>query len=128
MGICLGHQLLSEAFGGKTYKLKFGHRGTNQPVQDTRSGRVFITSQNHGFAVAPQGLASEVEVTQSNVNDGTVEGLRHTELPIWSVQYHPEASPGPQDTRFLFESFVGLLRGEEPLLMPGAGGGPHAKA
>ncbi len=128
MGICLGHQLLHLAFGGHTFKLKFGHRGVNQPVQDLRTGRVYITSQNHGFAAAAEGLGSEIEVTQANVNDGTVEGLRHTELPIWSVQYHPEASPGPRDTRFLFETFAALLRGEDPPLAGGGPGGSHAKA
>jgi len=96
-GICLGHQVLGYAYGGKTFKLKFGHRGGNQPVKDLRSGRVAITSQNHGFAVDADSLPKEIEVTHLNLNDGTVEGMRHKELPIFSVQYHPEAAPGPHD-------------------------------
>ena len=92
-GICLGHQILGFAFGGSTFKLKFGHRGANQPVKDLRSGRVAITAQNHGFAVDPNSLPGEIEVTHVNLNDGTVEGMRHKELPIFSVQYHPEAAP-----------------------------------
>ena len=94
-GICLGHQVLGYAFGGRTFKLKFGHRGGNQPVKDLRTGKVAITSQNHGFAVDAESLPPEVEVTHVNLNDGTVEGMRHRELPIFSVQYHPEAAPGP---------------------------------
>jgi carbamoyl-phosphate synthase small subunit len=93
-GICLGHQVLGYAFGGRTFKLKFGHRGANQPVKDLRSGKVAITSQNHGFAVDAESLPSAVEVSHVNLNDGTVEGMRHRELPIFSVQYHPEAAPG----------------------------------
>ncbi|MBC8102898.1 MAG: glutamine-hydrolyzing carbamoyl-phosphate synthase small subunit [Cytophagales bacterium] len=107
MGICLGNQLLGKAFGGKTFKLPFGHRGANHPVKDLLSGRVVITSQNHGYAIDPHSLAdSSVEVTQINLNDGTVEGLRHRELPVFSIQYHPEASPGPTDSRFFFEQFL----------------------
>jgi len=105
MGICLGHQMLSLAFGGKTYKLKFGHRGGNQPVKNLRTGKCYITSQNHGFAVRPDSLPSEVDVLEENVNDRTVEAIEHKELPVFSVQYHPEASPGPWDTRPLFERF-----------------------
>lgn len=105
-GICLGHQILGFSFGGRTFKLKFGHRGANQPVKDLPSGRVSITSQNHGFAVDPQSLKREdVEITQINLNDKTVEGMRHKKLPIFSVQYHPEASPGPHDTDALFDEF-----------------------
>ena len=93
-GICLGHQVLGLAVGGKTFKLKFGHRGGNQPVKDLRTGKVAITSQNHGFAVDADSLPKEMEVTHINLNDGTVEGMRHRELPVFSVQYHPEAAPG----------------------------------
>jgi len=108
-GICLGHQILGHAFGGKTFKLKFGHRGGNQPVKDLPSGKVLITSQNHGFAVDPDSLPADVEVTQLNLNDHTVEGMRHKKLPIFCVQYHPEASPGPHDPTFLFQEFSRLI-------------------
>jgi carbamoyl-phosphate synthase small subunit len=108
-GICLGHQILGFAFGGSTFKLKFGHRGANQPVKDLRSGKVAITSQNHGFAVDPASLPSDVEVSHINLNDGTVEGLRHKELPIFSVQYHPEAAPGPHDASYFFAQFADLI-------------------
>ena len=104
-GICLGHQILGHAFGGKTFKLKFGHRGGNQPVKDLATGKVEITSQNHGFAVDPESLPSNVQVSHINLNDGTCEGLRHKELPVFSVQYHPEAAPGPHDAEPLFERF-----------------------
>ena len=110
-GICLGHQVLGYAFGGRTFKLKFGHRGGNQPVKDLRSGRVAITSQNHGFAVDPDSLPKEVELTHVNLNDGTVEGMRHKELPIFSVQYHPEAAPGPHDANYFFAQFAQLIEG-----------------
>jgi carbamoyl-phosphate synthase small subunit len=108
-GICLGHQVLGFAFGGSTFKLKFGHRGANQPVKDLQSGRVAITSQNHGFAVDPASLPDEIEVTHVNLNDGTVEGMRHKELPIFSVQYHPEAAPGPHDASYFFSQFAELI-------------------
>lgn len=108
-GICLGHQMLGHAFGGKTFKLKFGHRGGNQPVQDLKTGKVAITAQNHGFAVDADSLPSDVEVTHVNLNDGTVEGLRHKELPIFSVQYHPEAAPGPHDATYFFDEFAKLI-------------------
>ena len=108
-GICLGHQVLGYAFGGRTFKLKFGHRGGNQPVKDLGSGRVAITSQNHGFAVDAESLPPEVEVTHVNLNDGTVEGIRHRELPIFSVQYHPEAAPGPHDASYFFGQFAELI-------------------
>jgi carbamoyl-phosphate synthase small subunit len=108
-GICLGHQILGFAFGGSTFKLKFGHRGANQPVKDLRSGKVAITAQNHGFAVDPESLPSNVEVTHVNLNDGTVEGMRHNELPIFSVQYHPEAAPGPHDASYFFDQFADLI-------------------
>ena len=106
-GICLGHQMLACAVGGRTYKLKFGHRGGNQPVMDKETGHVEITSQNHGFAVDPESLSGTgLVVTHQNLNDGTVEGMRHEELPVFSVQYHPEASPGPHDANYLFDRFI----------------------
>jgi len=108
-GICLGHQLLSLACGAKTYKLKFGHRGANQPVADLASGRVEITSQNHGFAVDEDSLPGELEVTHRNLNDDTVEGVRHRKYPAFSVQYHPEASAGPHDSHYLFDAFREML-------------------
>ncbi len=108
-GICLGNQILGQAFGGKTFKLKFGHRGGNQPVKDLDSGRVEITSQNHGFAVDAASLPSEVVVNRINLNDQTVEGLRHKTKPVFSVQYHPEASPGPHDSTPLFAEFRALV-------------------
>ncbi len=108
-GICLGHQVLGYAFGGRTFKLKFGHRGGNQPVKDLTTGKVAITSQNHGFAVDPDSLPNDIEVTHVNLNDGTVEGMRHRELPIFSVQYHPEAAPGPNDAGYFFADFARLI-------------------
>jgi carbamoyl-phosphate synthase small subunit len=108
-GICLGHQVLGLAMGGKTFKLKFGHRGGNQPVKDLRTGKVAITSQNHGFAVDADSLPKEMEVTHINLNDGTVEGMRHRELPVFSVQYHPEAAPGPHDASYFFSQFAELI-------------------
>ena len=108
-GICLGHQLLALAMGGRTYKLKFGHRGGNQPVRDLQTGRIEITSQNHGFAVDVDSLGPEVEATHLNLNDGTNEGLRHRTLPAFGVQYHPEASPGPHDADYLFGRFRALI-------------------
>jgi len=109
-GICLGHQLMGLAFGGKTYKLKFGHRGGNQPVRNLDNGRVEITAQNHGFAVDPDSLdAGQVELTHMNLNDQTLEGIRHRAVPAFSVQYHPEASPGPHDSHYLFEEFRRLM-------------------
>lgn len=108
-GICLGHQLLSLACGAKTFKLKFGHRGANQPVHNLQSGRVEITSQNHGFAVAEESLPESLEVTHINLNDRTIEGVRHRNLPAFSVQYHPEASAGPHDSSYLFEEFRKML-------------------
>lgn len=108
-GICLGHQILSYAFGGKTFKLKFGHHGGNQPVKDLLTGKVAITAQNHGFAVDPASLPPEVEVTHVNLNDGTVEGMRHKKVPVFSVQYHPEAAPGPHDANYFFDQFRKLI-------------------
>ncbi len=108
-GICLGHQILGQAFGGKTFKLKFGHRGGNQPVKDLISGKVEITSQNHGFAVDPSSLPSDVQVDRINLNDQTVEGMRHKTKPVFCVQYHPEASPGPHDSTPLFGEFRELV-------------------
>jgi len=110
MGICLGHQLLARAFGARTYKLKFGHRGSNHPVRDIKTGRVFITAQNHGFAVDPDSVGHGLEISQTNLNDNTVEGLRHRELPVFSIQYHSEASPGPLDTLYLFDEFIKTVR------------------
>jgi len=108
-GICLGHQLLGLALGGEIFKLKFGHRGANQPVLNKLNERVEITSQNHGFALAEESLPAHVEVTHINLNDRTVEGIRHRELPIFGVQYHPEASAGPHDSHYLFQEFLKLL-------------------
>ena len=109
-GICLGHQILSLALNGSTYKLRFGHHGGNQPVLDTNSGKVEITSQNHGFAVKENSLLKDVNITHLNLNDNTVEGIQHKTLPIFSVQYHPEASPGPHDSDYLFNKFVSLMK------------------
>ena len=103
------HQLLALALGAKTFKLKFGHRGGNQPVKDLKKGIVLITSQNHGFAVDPQSLPKDMTITQMNLNDQTVEGFEHKKYPILSVQYHPEAAPGPHDANRFFDEFVGLL-------------------
>lgn len=110
MGICLGNQLLGCAFGGHTFKLPFGHRGSNHPVKDLETGRVVITSQNHGYALAADGFTDpDIEVWQVNLNDGTVEGLRHKSLPIFSIQYHPEASPGPTDSKGYFAQFLRMI-------------------
>ena len=108
-GICLGHQLMGLAFGGRTYKLPFGHHGGNQPVKDLTTGRVEITAQNHGFAVDANSLPADCEITHINLNDNTVEGLRHRSLPVYSVQYHPEAGPGPHDPSYLFDRFVEMM-------------------
>ncbi|MGC8643008.1 MAG: glutamine-hydrolyzing carbamoyl-phosphate synthase small subunit [Isosphaeraceae bacterium] len=109
-GICLGHQIMGQAFGGKTFKLKFGHRGANHPVRNQATGKVEITTQNHGFAVDPDSLPADVELSHINLNDQTVEGLRHTRLPVFSVQYHPEASAGPHDSQYLFDEFRSLMK------------------
>ncbi|SHI51807.1 carbamoyl-phosphate synthase small subunit [Desulfofundulus thermosubterraneus DSM 16057] len=109
-GICLGHQVIALALGARTYKMKFGHRGANHPVKDLATGKVYITSQNHGFAVDADSLAVlPVEVCHRNLNDGTVEGIRHKDLPLFSVQYHPEASPGPRESAYLFDQFIDLM-------------------
>ena len=110
MGICLGSQLIGRAFGAKTFKMKFGHRGANHPVRDLSDGRIHITAQNHGYAVDPVTLKDGLEVTHINLNDGTVEGLKHKELPVFSIQYHSEASPGPWDNIYLFEEFLKMVK------------------
>ena len=114
-GICLGHQLCGLALGGKTFKLKFGHHGSNHPVKNLLTGKVEITSQNHGFCVDPESLpSSDVEITHVNLNDHTNEGMRHRSLPLFSVQYHPEASPGPHDARYLFNNFIAMMKETKP--------------
>jgi carbamoyl-phosphate synthase small subunit len=109
MGICLGHQVLGAVFGATSYKLKFGHRGANHPVRDEATGRVYITAQNHGYAIDDAGLEADVVVSHRNVNDGTVEGLEHRREPVMTIQYHSEASPGPLDNMYLFERFLGMV-------------------
>ena len=110
MGICLGHQVLARALGASTFKLKYGHRGSNHPVKDLATGRVYVTSQNHGYAVDGDSLPAGLEVTHLNLNDGTVEGLRHRELPILTIQYHSEGSPGPRDNEYLFDRFLEMVK------------------
>ena len=109
LGICLGNQMIGRAFGGKTFKLKFGHRGANHPVKELGTGHVHITAQNHGYAVDADGLPSELEVTHVSLNDGTVEGLRHRSAPVLTIQYHSEASPGPRDSEYLFDAFLRMV-------------------
>ncbi|SFH18316.1 carbamoyl-phosphate synthase small subunit [Desulfotomaculum arcticum] len=112
-GICLGNQIMALALGAKTYKMKFGHRGANHPVKDLASGRVYITSHNHGFSVDEESLKGlDVDVSHINLNDNTVEGIRHRHLPLFAVQYHPEASPGPHDSDYIFDQFMDMMRGE----------------
>ena len=124
-GICLGHQILGMAYGGKTYKLRFGHRGGNHPVMNLATGRVEITTQNHGYAVDAESLPGDIEITHVNLNDGTVEGMRHRSLPAFSVQYHPESSPGPHDAAYLFDDFTRLMAS---LTAPVVAGSPDAEA
>ena len=109
MGICLGHQIIARALGAETFKLKFGHRGGNHPVKDLADGRVYITAQNHGYAVSPDRLPSGLEVSHINLNDQTVEGFRHKSLPLFTIQYHSEASPGPRDNEYLFDQFIEMV-------------------
>ena len=109
MGICLGHQIIARALGADTFKLKFGHRGGNHPVKDLSDGRVYITSQNHGYAVSPDKLPSGLEVSHINLNDQTVEGFRHKDLPLFTIQYHSEASPGPRDNEYIFDQFIKMV-------------------
>ena len=108
-GICLGHQIIGQVFGGETYKLKFGHRGGNQPIKDLTTGKIEIAAHNHGFAVAADNLPDDIEVTHINLNDNTIAGLRHKTLPVFSVQYHPESAPGPHDSAYLFRRFIELM-------------------
>ena len=109
-GICLGHQIMGLALGGETFKLKFGHHGGNHPVKDLRTGRISITSQNHGFCVDPDSLKQkDIEITHMNLNDNTLEGIRHKKLPLFSVQFHPESAPGPHDAEYLFGEFVNMM-------------------
>jgi carbamoyl-phosphate synthase small subunit len=108
-GICLGHQLIGQAFGGTTYKMKFGHRGGNQPIKDLTTGKIEIASHNHGFAVSAESLSDDIEITHVNLNDNTVAGLRHKTLPVFCVQYHPESAPGPHDSEYLFKRFIDLM-------------------
>lgn len=123
-GICLGNQIVGKAFGAETFKLRFGHRGGNHPVKDVETGRVYITSQNHGYAVDPAGLEkSGLEVSHVNLNDGTVEGLRHRELPVFTIQYHPEANPGPRDSAYLFNRFVEAMEQQAGSVKPAGGAG-----
>ncbi len=125
LGICLGHQVLGRAFGAKTFKLKFGHRGANHPVKDLATGRVHITAQNHGYAVDPEGLSADIEVAQVHLNDGACEGLRHRTEPVISIQYHSEASPGPLDNVYVFDRFLEMIATFQPargtLLVPREG-------
>ncbi|MEX2599309.1 MAG: glutamine-hydrolyzing carbamoyl-phosphate synthase small subunit [Dehalococcoidia bacterium] len=109
LGICLGHQVIARALGAETYKLKFGHRGGNHPVQDLSTGKVYITAQNHGYAVSDEGLPEDLVVTHRNLNDGTIEGLRHRDRPVLTIQYHSEASPGPQENEYIFDEFMKLV-------------------
>jgi carbamoyl-phosphate synthase small subunit len=109
MGICLGSQIINRAFGGRHFKLKFGHRGGNHPVRELSTGRVHITAQNHGYAADPSTVSRELEITHINLNDGTVEGVRHKELPIFAIQYHSEASPGPLDNVYQFRQFMEMI-------------------